>query len=322
MLICKQTYTLQMGRPAVLRGALLIAVYALLYSATVRAQLPRNLERCLPYPTLADEIGDMYPNIPGPPPARIVVESVTFDPATDIPSSVRRLLAASVKRSHFEARDGWIDVLQEVVVLGVLQNRGYFRAKANAEAQALSSDPMAQHVSITLHVETGLQYRLGNVRFRESNPTQLIGFPTEELRKLIPLHDGELFRVERIRQGLNALKEFYNAHGYIDFVATPLTEADDTNRRISLTVELQEQKQYRVGRIEILSSDSKIRGLLTSKIKEGSIVNMKLIDDLYRENKSILPPDSSSADVWMARDVKAGVVNFSFNFLTCPQPQP
>jgi outer membrane protein assembly factor BamA len=104
---------------------------------------------------------------------------------------------------------------------------------------------------LTVHLDEGLPYRLGDVRFRSSDPTAPLVFSNEELRKLIQLREGDLFSVEKIREALDAMKELYGSHGYIDFVVSPLTDIDDEPARVSLVMEVDQLKQSRVGKIEV-----------------------------------------------------------------------
>jgi hypothetical protein len=47
----------------------------------------------------------------------------------------------------------------------------------------------------------------------------------------------------------------YNTKGYIDMVPAPETDIDETDSRIDLTIKIEEESAYRIGSIEVLSSD-------------------------------------------------------------------
>jgi outer membrane protein assembly factor BamA len=111
------------------------------------------------------------------------------------------------------------------------------------------------HVSVTAHVEEGLQYRLGTIQFRSSNLDVPLAFGAEELRKQIPMNEGDVFSAAKIRASLDALNHSYRSNGYIDFVAEPLIDVDDSHQRISLIMELDQQKQFRLGKIEVFGLD-------------------------------------------------------------------
>ena len=64
------------------------------------------------------------------------------------------------------------------------------------------------------------------------------------------MQEGQIFNVSEIRKGLENLRKVYGEFGYINFVATPETEIDEANKRINMTFELEEGKQFVVRRIE------------------------------------------------------------------------
>jgi outer membrane protein assembly factor BamA len=110
--------------------------------------------------------------------------------------------------------------------------------------------------------------------------------------------------------------------GYIDFVATPVTDIDDETGRISLMMELDQEKQFRLAKIEVLGTDPNMVALVKSKFKGGDVFNGQLIKSFLAENKSSLPPDVSSQDIDLHRDINRGTVDMQFNFQTCEQLRP
>jgi outer membrane protein assembly factor BamA len=313
-----------MGRRTVL-FILLGVIHILICSSPIYAQIPRRLERCLPYPTLAEEIKDMQDEVEAKerktPQRKVVIDDVNFDGPIHLPNSIREQLITELKQREFDGDYDWLGEIQEVPVRGAWQDQGYFRVNSTAQARIISSDSTIQHVSVIVHVDEGLQYRLGDVSFREGDPDDPLPFPAEELRKLVPLREGDLFNVEKIREGLEALKKLYDSNGYIDFTASPDMEVDEASRRISLVMVLDQQKQYRVGKVEILGVDARTASNLRSKLKPGDIFNSRLVDDFLKENKAALPADASPRDIEVHRDVRNGTVDARADFRTCQQPQ-
>jgi outer membrane protein assembly factor BamA len=174
---------------------------------------------------------------------------------------------------------------------------------------------------LTVHVDEGLQYKLGDVQFRSSDPAVPLVFSSEELRKLIQMREGDLFSVAKIREALDGMKEFYGSHGYIDFVVSPITYIDNERGRVSLMMELDQQKQFRLGKIEVFGLDPRAENLLSSTLKPGDTVNIPLIRNFLRDNKSSLPADVSLEHTEFQRNLRAGTVDLRFNFQACPQLQ-
>ena len=117
------------------------------------------------------------------------------------------------------------------------------------------------------------------------------------------------------------MKQLYGSHGYIDFVATPITYVDDERERVSLMIEVDQQKQFRLGKIEAFGLDPQAENLLKSTLKPGDICDIQLIKDFLTDNKSSLPPDVSFEDIEFHSNVRAGTVDLRFNFQSCPQLQ-
>jgi len=301
-----------------LRFVLPGVVCALLCPAPTCAQLPERLERCLPFPTYAQEIRDTNEEVAAKmeikEPPRIILDDVKFDGPVHLSDSAREELVSELKRHDFGPDPDWIRRAWE--------DQGFYKAEVTVRRRFIKSDYAVEHVSVSVHVDEGSQYRLGDVQFRSSDPGDPLAFRQEELQKLIPLGKGEVFSAEKIREGLDALKRLYDSNGYIDFVVEPLTEFDEDRQRISLVMEVTQSKQFRVGTVEVFGLDRNLETLLRSKLKPGDAYNAAAVEDFFKENKSALPPDIWPMGVRAHRDLKSGTINLRFNiYQTCPEPQ-
>src|SRR5438105_7536356 len=84
----------------------------------------------------------------------------------------------------------------------------------------------------------------------------------------------------QLEQDLNAVKEYYQDHGYID-VEVKEVRRERTNGKLTLVVVLAEGPIYHVGKLSIhgqkVANEQKIRALL--KMKEGSVYSPKQVRD-------------------------------------------
>jgi hypothetical protein len=173
-----------------LRFAIPALVHVLSVHGVLHAQLPPRLERCLPYPTLAQEISAMQEETRAlePEPVatpRVVIASVQFAPRTRISESVRSRIIWSIKSPEFhdDADMDWLEELQDVGIRGVLQDSGYFKAKVKVDARLLDGNERRNRYALTLHIEEGWQYRLGNVRSKPADHDKaFLAFSANELR--------------------------------------------------------------------------------------------------------------------------------------------
>ena len=295
-----------MARQAALPVGFLAVICGLVCSAPCGAQFPEVPTRCW-----------------GPPPGqklivtwrKVFIKDVNFDGPIHVPRSDIEQIIQEANQSGLDARDRqWVAAFTNVALRGAWQDRGYFRVEFTSEARSLGGNSSEERFQIDAHVSEGLQYHLGDIRFVDGT-----AIPDAELQRVIPLRGGELFNVGLVRKGIEALTKLYGSHGYIDFTAVPDTEIDDNLQRISLVLHLDEQKQYRVGKVEITGLDPKLEARLRAFVRPGEIYNAGAVDDFYEQNRSALPPRVTTADMQAWRNVDTGFVDLAFDFRACQQ---
>jgi hypothetical protein len=312
-----------MHSPAKLRPVARAVIFVLagfVLSQAVQAQLPPRLKRCLMYPTFADEIAEARAEQQAKqPPARaIVVDSLHFQSGSPLPKRLEQLLVKSIKTAPAKDNPDWLSELDAIRVVSPLQDGGYFRAVAHSTAQTLSEDAETKHVALTVSVDTGLRYRLGDVQFRSADPQEPLVFSVKRLQKCLRLRRGDIVDISKIRHSFTALQELYGASGWIDFTPTPQFQIDDRTRRINMTLELDQEKQYRVREIQFLGNDAAAERLIRSGLKIGEPFDGFFFQRFCATHKSILPPGASVEDVTLTRNSKTGAVKIQVDFRTCP----
>ena len=204
----------------------------------------------------------------------------------------------------------WVNEFVEAGLRDAWQDRGYFRVTAGrAEIESLGGE-LYQHFRVFVPINEGLQYHLGALVFTGGN-----AFSSGELRELIPLHEGEIFDISKIRAGIAALTKKYDANGYVDFTAVPKTDIDDKLQRISLTLELDEQQRYRIQTVNVIGLDAALDEVLRSEFVPGNVFNPESIDAFVKQNRPSLPVNLSDSDyLQVKRDTRLGIVDLSFDF--------
>jgi outer membrane protein assembly factor BamA len=276
--------------------------------------------------------------------AKNYVDSVTFDGPIDLTGEELEQVITSLKAEEFEREANWLEKVQDTLRQPWLDH-GYHKAEVIAKAAPVGGDD--GRYAITAHVDEGLQYRVGRIDFIAENsgyvenssspgkpslyrlPADTDGlgsansgkrpvFPLEELRGLMPLRDGDIFDNRKIRDGLNALNELYGEHGYIDFTAEPITNIDDEHQTISLKIDLVEEKQFHIGKIDVQGLHPTARSALIWNIKNGDVFNNEVVRKFFDDNKSNFPAGSYWAkDPEMVRDMKTSTVDITFTFGSC-----
>jgi len=286
--------------------------------------LPKRLEKCLPYPTLAQEIREMQPETE-PARARVHVIRVEFDSNRGIPADARKEILTELQSRVFEP-DADSDYLTnlanqiaEVPVRGGLRDRGYFNARATAKLTVLQREGEDISVVATIKATPGPQYVTGDIRIESTDSNHPLAISPEILRGLIPLQRGELFGTERVRAGFENLTLAYAREGYVDATPEAETQVDEKRRSIDLVVRIDQQVQYRVGSIEFRGVDSMTREKLIEWLpKRGEVFDSTKLNEFFKVNRAILPSDESRDDVNVRRDPKARTVAILFDFWTCP----
>jgi outer membrane protein assembly factor BamA len=197
----------------------------------------------------------------------------------------------------------------------VLQDNGYFLAKVSAQARVLSSDSAEERVSVSVRVAEGRQYRLEGIQFTAAHV-----FPPSELRNRVPLYDGDVFDLGKLRQGLEALRHLYGSQGYINFTASPDIKIDDDHQYISVAFTIDENKQYRVGSVELLGLGREVSDhALQIKLKPGDVFNPQFVEDFFDDNKSLLPAHVSRRENTEIKQDSNGTVVIVFDVRPRPQ---
>jgi outer membrane protein assembly factor BamA len=309
------------------------------------AQSSSKLESCCP-PTASCENPNEING--GRASARIVIDDVIFDGPVQLATTNLEPLM-TLKQKEYDDDSKWLDDIEDTT-RSVWGDQGYFKARVSAKAVPLGSDGSRKRYSVVIHVDEGLQYRLGSIQFSATmdsdydihenasgmrliqekssafddlgpgDPARRPIFPREELRSLFPLQEGDILDAHKVRQGLVALRDLYADNGYIDIMAMPMTGSDDEHQLISLQVQLYEQRQYRVGKLAISGLDAITKNALIWKLKSGDIFNSQLFTAFFKDNESLLPAGTSpSNSSQIVRNMKDGTIDIYFKFSSCPR---
>jgi outer membrane protein assembly factor BamA len=270
------------------------------------AQTLRKSSRvCAPGCSPTDETAEASEAKPHP---KIIIDNVIFDGPTPPPDSQTAQRVIDEIKQHQWGTSGWLDEILEIPIRTAWQEEGYFKVTATGQSQIVFDDGDTRHVVLTTHVDAGMQYRLGNVAFRTSDPDEPLVFSVVELRPILDLQEGDIFNVAKIRESLDAMHTRYVEDGYINFVATPNTEVNDSTRRISLIFEFDQGKQFRVAQVEVHGLDPGREATLLSKLHSGDIFRKSMIEDAMQSLAPGLSADALQKSFSLRKNQKSGTV--------------
>jgi outer membrane protein insertion porin family len=103
-----------------------------------------------------------------------------------------------------------------------------------------------EKITLVFEIDEGLPYRVGRINV-EGN----LKYPRRELRKLITLKSGELFRGSAMQRQVLALSDFYSNRGYAYVNVDPRTQMIPTSRRINITFVINPGHEVLIDRVNI-----------------------------------------------------------------------
>lgn len=124
-----------------------------------------------------------------------------------------------------------------------LRRVGYYKAVVDEPTFAFPTKGKAI-ANVTVKIEPGAQYRLGEIHFRRASV-----FPAAQLRSVFSLRSGDLFNATEFSRGLDDLRKLYGTRGYVNVVAFPVVAIDESRRIIDIVLEVDEGEAYDFGRL-------------------------------------------------------------------------
>jgi outer membrane protein insertion porin family len=154
----------------------------------------------------------------------------------------------------------------------VYGDKGYLYAKIGKPSVSLSPDK--RFLYITLRIEEGEQYRVGQIDFSGE-----LLHEKPELFQRIQVRPGEIFARSRVAKDLFAVADLYKDEGFAYANVNPETKVDPATRIVDLTYDVQPGKKTYFERIEI-SGNSKTRDKVIRRelrVYEGELYNQSLL---------------------------------------------
>jgi outer membrane protein assembly factor BamA len=135
-------------------------------------------------------------------------------------------------------------LVDEVFMRGIrldFQGRGYYKIFAHDPVwKPLDLLDGKQRILIIASLEEGDQYQLGTLTFQNVASERALSIPSETLRGLFHIRNGDLLNVKEIRDGLGRVKRLYQTRRYADEKTKPDVKADDASHRVDIILSIAE----------------------------------------------------------------------------------
>jgi len=128
--------------------------------------------------------------------------------------------------------------------------------------------------TLEIPVAEGDQYRVGEVKF-----DGLTVFKEEGIRPLFKLQTGDIYNESRLKKGFDKLRDAYGAQGYFQFTGYPKRTPDPTRKVVDVTLTMDEDKRYYVGRILFTGNDTTRDKVIRREVymNEGDVFNTEAL---------------------------------------------
>jgi len=248
----------------------------------------------------------------GSPARAIRIHNLKLEGVSEVPKTDLAAIDEELKREccgHAETQE-----MRKQIVYA-FQERGYVKVRIDRmEVIPMDTHTAPPAVNISADISPGQRFRLKSIQFRGNE-----AIPSNPLRQQFLISDGELFNVEKIRQGLNNLRQIYATQGYINYAPVPNTEADERSGTVTLTIDSDEGVQFRLGGL-LLDGEEPHEGdgakLLSAwKPMEGKAYDARKIEEWWQLAATMLPPGSKlEQSLGLMQDPKANTVTGVLNF--------
>ena len=134
----------------------------------------------------------------------------------------------------------------KMAILSYYQNRGYVDVAIIDVVRNVTYNEKedCDELDLQFVIQEGPQYTFSGIKFAGNNI-----FPTEKLRELIRLQDGEVFNQERFQEGVYAITDLYYENGYTSNGFDPAVSKDPETRQISITFSIVERPRSHIENI-------------------------------------------------------------------------
>jgi len=106
-------------------------------------------------------------------------------------------------------------------------------------------------ITLSIPVDEGERYKVGKIDFEG-----LTVFREEWVRSLIKLEEGEYYDDSKVQKALEELQEAYGRLGHFQFTGYPERRPDPEDGSVDMTLHLEEDKRYFVGKIAFVGNDT------------------------------------------------------------------
>ncbi len=205
---------------------------------------------------------------------KVKVKKITFLGNKKLSDGLLKSKMLTSEGGYFSAISGSGQYKQEMfdrdvqILRFVYYNQGYVQAKV--ERPQVYVTPDKKNIYITIRVEEGEQYDVGEIDFAGD-----ILFPRQELFDSIEINKNKVFAYDILQKDISNLTAKYGDLGYAYANVIPRYRFNDKERKVDLVFEFDKGTKVYFGRINVVGN-SKTRDKVVRrelKVREGELYN-------------------------------------------------
>jgi len=237
----------------------------------------------LPVPILSQNVGNRSASKAN----RILIQELVISGATTLNSQQLNEIINSLAALEMDANG---EELKERL-RDSFQQHGYFAANVKA-AEIKPLDPLARPMPVRVEadVDEGPRFKFSPVKFVGNHILSV-----EQLQAQLPFHTGEHFEIGKVRSGLESLRKLYGSMGYMNFNLVPNTDKNaggGSDATITLTFEVHEGPQYRMGKLDLTGNKEVAQQLQEHwELEPGKPFDAGYLERFVEENRPLLGAD-------------------------------
>jgi outer membrane protein insertion porin family len=155
-------------------------------------------------------------------------------------------------------------------------NQGFIQAAI--QEPKVTFDKKEKGLIITIPISEGDQYRVGKITIKGNSVIS-----AEEIQKKVRMHEGEDFNRAQLRQDISDIQDLYADQGYLFAHISPLTHEIPKEKKVDVTLEIEEGGLTYVDRIKV-SGNVKTRDKIIRReieVQEGDVFHSHKVRQSY-----------------------------------------
>lgn len=131
-----------------------------------------------------------------------------------------------------------------------------------------------KNARLEIPVTEGDRYRVGKIKIEG-----MTVFRPDAVLQLVRLREGEVYNWSRVKKAYDKLRDWYGAQGFFNWTPQTDTNPDPAKHVVDVTLKMQEDKRYYVGRIRIVGNDTTRDKVVRRELflDEGGVFNTEAL---------------------------------------------